>query len=97
MNKKGVIGSISVMFFVTITVIIILTLFAFMSTIIKTFSSTAGEIKVYGPSQTGLGEIFVSEYFPYGDSYIKLVKFRLFLVREYSFEESLVRARTGGS
>jgi hypothetical protein len=97
MNKKGVIGSITVLFFVTITIVIILSLFAMTSTIIKTFDDTAGSIKVYEVSKTDLKEIFVSSYFSYGDSYLKLVKFRLFLVRGLPYEESLVRARTGGS
>ncbi len=97
MNKKGVIGSIAVLFFVTIAVIIILTLFALASTIINKVSNTAGSIQVYEPSEQNLKEISASSYFSYGDRYLKLVKFRLFLVRGIPYDQSLVRARTGGS
>tara|TARA_Y100000310_G_scaffold57686_1_gene52905 strand:+ start:122 stop:415 length:294 start_codon:yes stop_codon:yes gene_type:complete len=97
MNKKGIIGSIAVLFFVTITIIIILSLFALASTLIKTLGGTSGNIKVYEVSESDLKEISVSSYFSEGDRYLKLVKFRLFLVRGYTFDESLVRARTGGS
>ena len=97
MNKKGIIGSIAVLFFVTVTIIIILSLFALASTFIKALSDTAGNIKVYEVPERDLKEVYNSNYFSHGDRYFKLVEFRYFLAKGKSYEESLVLAGSGGS
>jgi len=72
-NKRGGVADLTVNYFVTIFVIVILVIFVLGSSAIKEFSNVKNGVKVYDETSIGIGEVI--DYV--GDGFKEHVKKRL--------------------
>lgn len=64
-SKRGIIGSLIVMFITTIAIVIILTIFVLGSGIVKKFDNVDAGISIYNETRIGLSDVFdyMNDYF----------------------------------
>ena len=87
-SKKGGIGETVDMFAAVIAVIVILTVFVFISGVVRVVEKSESGMKIYNESQVGLENVFSYMW----NNYHKLIETRVSVFGGNSIEDSLVRS-----
>lgn len=83
-SKKGIIGSLIVMFMTTITIILILLIFILGSGVIKVLVNVETGVVIHDETQTGLSDVF-----DYVIGYLKFVEVKYLIASDVELDDAL--------